>query len=90
MSEEAIADEINNTSTALTDTNADDSKNDLDPELFSCLLQPAPADSDPQYIAIRRLLLYRKAQSGVRRRIVSSLYLCNVPEIFYRKAIELR
>ncbi|KAM7479337.1 hypothetical protein LguiA_027550 [Lonicera macranthoides] len=39
-----------------------------DPEFFSCMLQPCPADSDPNYIGIRRLLLYRKAQSGVLRR----------------------
>ncbi|KAL3843423.1 hypothetical protein ACJIZ3_000826 [Penstemon smallii] len=39
-----------------------------DPEFFSCLLQPSPPDSDPNYIGIRRLLLYRKAQSGVLRR----------------------
>lgn len=36
-----------------------------DPEFFSCVFQPSPADSDPQYIGIRRLLLHRKAQSGV-------------------------
>ncbi|CAA3017733.1 WD repeat-containing 13 [Olea europaea subsp. europaea] len=42
----------------------------FDPEIFSCMLQPSPADSDsdPNYIGIRRLLLYRKAQSGVLRR----------------------
>ncbi|KAD5318275.1 hypothetical protein E3N88_18221 [Mikania micrantha] len=39
-----------------------------DPETFCCLLQPCPADSDPNYIGIRRLLLFRKAQSGVLRR----------------------
>lgn len=39
-----------------------------DPETFSCMLQPCPADSDPNYIGIRRLLLFRKAQSGVLRR----------------------
>ncbi|KAH7851342.1 hypothetical protein Vadar_010133 [Vaccinium darrowii] len=44
-------------------------KDDLsDPEFFSCVLQPCPADSDPEYIGIRRLLLHRKAQSGVVRR----------------------
>ncbi|KAG8368199.1 hypothetical protein BUALT_Bualt15G0020400 [Buddleja alternifolia] len=41
---------------------------DSDPEFFSCLLQPSPPDSDRNYIGIRRLLLYRKAQSGVVRR----------------------
>ncbi|KAF5947229.1 hypothetical protein HYC85_013186 [Camellia sinensis] len=44
-------------------------KEDLtDPEFFSCVLQPSPADSDADYIGIRRLLLHRKAQSGVLRR----------------------
>lgn len=38
------------------------------PEFFSCMLQPAPADSDPNYIGIRRFLLHRKAESGVLRR----------------------
>ncbi|CAK9142056.1 unnamed protein product [Ilex paraguariensis] len=39
-----------------------------DPEFLSCLLQPSPADSDPNYIGIRRLLLSRKAESGFLRR----------------------
>ncbi|KAL7002666.1 hypothetical protein U1Q18_003821 [Sarracenia purpurea var. burkii] len=39
-----------------------------DPDLFSCMLQPSPADSDPDYVGIRRILLHRKAQSGVLRR----------------------
>lgn len=38
------------------------------PEFFSCMLQPSPANSDPNYIAIRRFLLHRKAESGVLRR----------------------
>ncbi|KAK4378314.1 hypothetical protein RND71_000176 [Anisodus tanguticus] len=38
------------------------------PEFFSCMLQPSPADSDPNYIGIRRFLLHRKAESGVLRR----------------------
>lgn len=38
------------------------------PEFFCCMLQPAPANSDPNYIAIRRFLLHRKAESGVLRR----------------------
>lgn len=50
-----------------------DKKKNVDPELFSCLLQPVTSDSDPDYIGIRRLLLYRKAESGVRRRLVSFL-----------------
>lgn len=40
------------------------------PEFFSCMLQPSPANSDPNYIAIRRFLLHRKAESGVLRRKV--------------------
>ncbi|KAL3539007.1 hypothetical protein ACH5RR_002373 [Cinchona calisaya] len=39
-----------------------------DPDFFSCMLQPSSTDSDPNYIGIRRLLLSRKAQSGVLRR----------------------
>ncbi|KAK9287169.1 hypothetical protein L1049_015580 [Liquidambar formosana] len=39
-----------------------------DPVLFSCLLQPASPDADSEYIGIRRLLLHRKAESGVLRR----------------------
>ncbi|KAF9619250.1 hypothetical protein IFM89_005804 [Coptis chinensis] len=37
-------------------------------ELFSCILQPISPDSDLNYVGIRRLLLYKKAQSGVDRR----------------------
>ncbi|KAJ9703110.1 hypothetical protein PVL29_004750 [Vitis rotundifolia] len=37
----------------------------MDQTFFSCLLQPLSADSDPQYIRIRGLLLYRKAEFGV-------------------------
>lgn len=47
-----------------------------DPEFFSCLLQPSPSDSDPNYIGIRRLLLYRKAQAGVLRRKVFFYVAC--------------
>nr|GMD11052.1 WD repeat-containing protein 13 [Ipomoea batatas] len=39
-----------------------------DPEFYSCMLQSSHSDSDPNYIGIRRLLLYRKAVSGVLRR----------------------
>lgn len=49
-------------------------KKNLDPELFSCLLQPAGADADPRYVGIRRLLLHRKAESGVLRRRVRFLF----------------
>lgn len=47
-------------------------KEDLtsDPDFFSCLLQPSPPDSDPNYIGIRRILLHRKAQAGLLRRKV--------------------
>lgn len=54
----------------------------VDTELFSCLLQPTSSDSDPDYIGIRRLLLHRKAESGVLRRRVCAycfeLVLCFV------------
>ncbi|OMO75586.1 hypothetical protein COLO4_26004 [Corchorus olitorius] len=40
-----------------------------DPEIFSCLLQPASSDSDPDYVGIRRFLLARKAESGFHRRL---------------------
>ncbi|XP_062175795.1 uncharacterized protein LOC133880849 [Alnus glutinosa] len=43
-------------------------KDNVDRELFSCLLQPVTADSDPRYIGIRRLLLFRKAESEALRR----------------------
>lgn len=45
-----------------------------DPEIFSCLLQPAPAESDPAYVGIRRLLLSHKAESGCYRRLVGLVY----------------
>lgn len=53
-----------------SDRNNKENVNLKDPELFSCLLQPASADSDPGYIGIRRLLLFRKAESGVCSRMV--------------------
>lgn len=43
-------------------------KKNVDPELLSCLLQPVTIGVDPDYIGIRRLLLYRKAEAVVRRR----------------------
>lgn len=47
-------------------------KQSKDPEFISCMMQPATAESDPQYIGIRRILLHRKAESGViSRRYVS-------------------
>ncbi|XP_043709473.1 WD repeat-containing protein 13 [Telopea speciosissima] len=47
-----------------------DEKKNVDPEFFSCLLQPPgnDADADPDYVGIRRLLLNRKAEHGVDRR----------------------
>ncbi|EPS72492.1 hypothetical protein M569_02261, partial [Genlisea aurea] len=41
---------------------------DSDPDFFCCLLQPVIHGSDPYYNGIRRLLLFRKAEAGVRRR----------------------
>ncbi|KAG4969096.1 hypothetical protein JHK87_034747 [Glycine soja] len=46
----------------------DKERSTSDPELFCCLLQPATAEGDPEYIGIRRLLLSRKAEAGVLRR----------------------
>ncbi|MED6155895.1 hypothetical protein PIB30_009671 [Stylosanthes scabra] len=43
-------------------------KSSSDPDLFCCLLQPATADGDPDYIGIRRLLLHRKAEAGLLSR----------------------
>ncbi|KAL4308270.1 hypothetical protein GQ457_01G000620 [Hibiscus cannabinus] len=40
-----------------------------DPQIFSCLLQPATSDSDPDSVGVRRFLLARKAESGVHRRL---------------------
>ncbi|CAI0377606.1 unnamed protein product [Linum tenue] len=52
-----------------TTTKKEDVGGRVDPEFFCCLLQPANADSDPYYAGIRRLLLYRKAESGCVRRL---------------------
>lgn len=46
-----------------------------DAEAFSCLLQPSVSGSDPFYVGVRRLLLYRKALSGRGRRKVCRLIL---------------
>lgn len=54
----------------------------VDPELFSCLLQPSSPDADSEYVGIRRLLLYRKAQAGVYRRNVQSLSLLDFRSVF--------
>lgn len=87
MAEEEAIENNKNTSTEEADnskeqkttTTAKENKI-VDPEFFSCLLQPASADSDPEYIGIRRLLLCCKAESGVHRRLVTSLlaYICCV------------
>ncbi|KAI3497296.1 hypothetical protein L1887_39805 [Cichorium endivia] len=39
-----------------------------DPEFHSCMLQPCSPNSDPNYIGTRRLLLFRKARSGLLHR----------------------
>ncbi|KAI3702537.1 hypothetical protein L6452_28277 [Arctium lappa] len=39
-----------------------------DPEFVGCMLQPCSANSDPNYVGIRRLLLFRKVQSGLLQR----------------------
>ncbi|KAL5788625.1 hypothetical protein ACOSP7_005574 [Xanthoceras sorbifolium] len=77
MAEEETIERISSTTTTTTTTkeennnnnNDSEKENGVDPEFFSCLLQPATADSDPEYIGIRRLLLFRKAESGFRRRL---------------------
>ncbi|KAG4960100.1 hypothetical protein JHK87_036733 [Glycine soja] len=61
-------DNNNNKSNDTENNNNDNEKSTSDPELFCCLLQPATADGDPEYIGIRRLLLHRKAEAGVLRR----------------------
>lgn len=60
----------NNSSSENNNNNEKIIKKDLleDPETFSCVLQPCSASDDPNYIGIRRILLFRKAQSGVLRR----------------------
>lgn len=49
----------------------EEEKETVDSDLFCCLLQPWSSDVDPDYVAIRRLLLHRKALSGTLRRRVS-------------------
>ncbi|TYK02638.1 WD repeat-containing protein 13 isoform X2 [Cucumis melo var. makuwa] len=48
-------------------------KKNVDPELLSCLLQPMSIGVDPDYIGIRRLLLYRKAEAAIFRRKALSI-----------------
>lgn len=51
-------------------------KQSKDLEFLSCMMQPATAESDPQYVGIRRILLHRKAESGaISRRYVRALHL---------------
>ncbi|KAJ4716581.1 WD repeat-containing protein 13-like [Melia azedarach] len=72
MAEEEIVNQSSSTTPKKEENNNGDSNNKenvVDPELFSCLLQPPSADSDPDYIGIRRLLLFRKAESGICRRL---------------------
>jgi len=57
----------------IDNNDVDNIEKSSDPELFCCLLQPATADRDPEYIGIRRLLLQRKAEAGVIRRRVRSV-----------------
>lgn len=40
-----------------------------DPVFVSCLLQPPMPHHDPNYVAIRRLLLHRKAHSLLQRKV---------------------
>ncbi|XP_004290280.1 PREDICTED: WD repeat-containing protein 13 [Fragaria vesca subsp. vesca] len=51
------------------DDDEEKKKKHSDPDLLMCLLQPCPADSDPEYIGIRRLLLSRKSPSSIDRRL---------------------
>ena len=71
MEKEAILVEIND-----KDEEKPKPKQSKDLEFLSCMMQPATAESDPQYIGIRRILLHRKSESGaISRRYVSSLSL---------------
>lgn len=63
------------------DLNKNEKRDDYtaDPEFFSCMLQPSPSGSDPNYIGIRRLLLLRKAESGVlRRKVYIYIYIRHI------------
>ena len=74
MEKEAILVEIND-----KDEEKPKPKQSKDLEFLSCMMQPATAESDPQYIGIRRILLHRKSESGaISRRYVSSLSLSNL------------
>ncbi|XP_010933087.1 uncharacterized protein [Elaeis guineensis] len=46
------------------ESEAEREKPAMDPEFWSCLLQPQIGHNDPDYVGIRRLLLHRKAQSS--------------------------
>ncbi|MBA0822616.1 hypothetical protein Goarm_019406, partial [Gossypium armourianum] len=58
-----------------------------DPEIFSCLLQPASSDSDLDSIGVRRFLLARKAESGVHRRL-GNYGANNAGSVFYLFVLE--
>lgn len=51
-----------------TEEEKDPSPTETDPVFVSCLLQPPISHHDPNYVAIRRLLLYRKAHSLLERK----------------------
>ncbi|KAF3487325.1 hypothetical protein F2Q69_00054323 [Brassica cretica] len=58
----------------INDKDEEKPKQSKDLEFLSCMMQPATAESDPQYIGIRRILLHRKSESGaISRRYASSL-----------------
>ncbi len=89
MAEQRIEEKKKNSAVEAEEDEAEKKKQNenVDPELFSCLLQPVTADSDPEYISIRRFLLFRKADSGILRRRVSTLFLsspfpANLPHTF--------
>lgn len=60
----------------INDKDEEKPKQSKDLEFLSCMMQPATAESDPQYIGIRRILLHRKSESGaISRRYVRALSL---------------
>ncbi|CAN6905923.1 unnamed protein product [Brassica oleracea] len=61
MEKETILVEIGAT---INDKDEEKPKRSKDLEFLSCMMQPATAESDPQYIGIRRILLHRKSESG--------------------------
>ncbi|KAL5976632.1 hypothetical protein ACLOJK_020965 [Asimina triloba] len=66
-------------------------KTESDLEFLTCCLQPSNAVSDPSYVGIRRLLLYRKSRSGLDRRKTKKLgKLDNTKSINHTKPQDLR